>query len=103
MRRKIYRILVCLMLVGFVFKSHAWRFYGHRQINYFSVFLLAPKMKALYKPSIDLITEHAVDPDKRRYAIKPEVPRQYIDLDRYGNYPYNSSDQKYSFEERQGK
>ena len=45
-------------------------------------------MLVLYKPNIEFISEHAVDPDKRRYAIAPEGPRHFIDIDNYGKYPY---------------
>ncbi len=45
-------------------------------------------MMVLFKPQIDFLSEHAVDPDKRRYAVPEEGPRHYIDIDRYGNYPY---------------
>lgn len=45
-------------------------------------------MLILYKPNIEFISEHAVDPDKRRYAVAPEGPRHYIDIDYYGKYPY---------------
>lgn len=68
----------------------SWGFYGHRMINYYAVFLLPPEMMLLYKPNIDFLTEHAVDPDKRRYAVPEEGPRHYIDLDKYGHYPYDS-------------
>lgn len=47
-------------------------------------------MILLYKPNVDFLTEHAVDPDKRRYAVPEEGPRHYIDLDKYGQYPYDS-------------
>ncbi len=67
---------------------YAWGFYGHKKINYYAVFLLPPEMMKLYKPQIDFITEHAVDPDMRRYAIKEEAPRHYIDIDKYGSYPW---------------
>ncbi len=67
-----------------------WGFYGHRMINYYAVFLLPPEMILLYKPNVDFLTEHAVDPDKRRYAIPEEGPRHYIDLDKYGQSPYDS-------------
>ena len=46
-------------------------------------------MMQLYKPQIDFLTEHAVDPDMRRYAIPEEGPRHYIDIDHYGSYPFN--------------
>jgi hypothetical protein len=47
-------------------------------------------MMVLYKPQIEFLTEHAVDPDMRRYAIPEEGPRHYIDIDHYGKYPYDS-------------
>lgn len=47
-------------------------------------------MMIFYKPAISFLEEHAVDPDKRRYAVKNEAPRHYIDLDHYGVYPYDS-------------
>lgn len=45
-------------------------------------------MLLFYKPHIEFITEHATDPDKRRYAVAAEGPRHYIDIDHYGAYPY---------------
>ena len=52
-------------------------------------------MLVLYKPNIEFITEHAVDPDKRRYAVAEEGPRHYIDIDHYGNYPFDSLPRKW--------
>lgn len=45
-------------------------------------------MLLFYKPNIDFISEHATDPDKRRYAISAEGARHFIDIDHYGVYPY---------------
>lgn len=70
--------------------GHCWGFFGHRKINYMAVFLLPPEMLLFYKPAIGFLEEHAVDPDKRRYAVKAEAPRHYIDMDRYGVYPFDS-------------
>jgi hypothetical protein len=39
---------------------------------------------AFYKKHIEFVTEHAVDPDKRRYAVADEGARHYIDIDHYG-------------------
>jgi hypothetical protein len=68
--------------------AYCWGFYGHQKINYLAVFLLPPEMISFYKKHIDFISSHAVDPDKRRYAIKEEGPRHYIDIDKYGSFPY---------------
>ncbi len=69
--------------------------FGHRKINYLAVFLLPPEMIGFYKTHIDFLTEHSVDPDKRRYAIPEEGPRHYIDIDHYGEYPYKNLPHNY--------
>lgn len=45
-------------------------------------------MMVLYKPNILFISEHSIDPDKRRYGVPDEGPRHYLDIDRYGTYPF---------------
>ena len=61
-----------------------WGFFAHKRINRLAVLTLPPQMMAFFKPNIDYITDHAVDPDMRRYASKHEGPRHFIDLDNYG-------------------
>ncbi|MFM9908912.1 MAG: zinc dependent phospholipase C family protein [Chitinophagaceae bacterium] len=85
--KQLYIIAVLLLLTE---SSFCWGFYGHRKINYYAVFLLPPEMLLFYKKNIAFISEHAVDPDKRRYAIATEGPRHYIDLDHYGQFPWQS-------------
>ena len=53
-------------------------------------------MLVLYKPHIDFITDHAVDPDMRRYAIAGEGARHYIDIDTYGKYPFTALPRKWN-------
>jgi hypothetical protein len=64
-------------------KTNAWGFFGHKRINRIAVFTLPPEMFGFYKEHIEYITEHAVDPDKRRYAVKGEAECHYIDIDHY--------------------
>lgn len=66
-----------------------WGFFGHRLINRVAVYTVPTEMMGWYKPYIDYITEHAVDPDKRRYASKFEAVRHYIDLDHWGTWPFD--------------
>lgn len=47
-------------------------------------------MLVFYKQHISFLEEHAVDPDKRRYAVPAEGPRHYIDIDQYGKFPFDS-------------
>lgn len=87
MRRK---ILIVLILSGIIFlfcpkeNSKSWGFFGHKRINRMAVFTLPPEMVSFYKKNIDYVTDHAVDPDKRRYGVPDEAPRHYIDIDHYG-------------------
>lgn len=67
-----------------------WGFFGHRRINRLAIFTLPPEMITFFKGHIDYITDHAVDPDKRRYATKHEAVRHYIDLDIWGTAPYDN-------------
>ncbi|MEP6951440.1 MAG: zinc dependent phospholipase C family protein [Ginsengibacter sp.] len=79
-------LITCLLFVTSA--SYCWGFWAHKKINYYAVFLLPPEMLVLYKPNIEFISEHATDPDKRRYSIAAEGSRHYIDIDHYGKYPY---------------
>ncbi|MBP7512831.1 MAG: S1/P1 Nuclease, partial [Bacteroidia bacterium] len=40
-------------------------------------------MFGYFKSNIDFISEHAVDPDKRRYLVEGEGVKHYIDMDYY--------------------
>lgn len=79
--------LVCLLPKE---PSHSWGFYGHKRINRMAVFTLPPEMVSFYKEHIEFITNHAVDPDKRRYGVEGEAPRHYIDIDHYGRNAFDS-------------
>jgi hypothetical protein len=91
MKKKSFIILAIL----YSQQCFCWGFFAHQEINRYAVFLLPPQMMVLYKPNIDFITVHAVDPDKRRYAVAAEGPKHYIDIDHYGAYPYDSLPRKW--------
>ncbi|GAB3711328.1 hypothetical protein GCM10027592_48770 [Spirosoma flavus] len=61
----------------------AWGFYAHQQINRLAVFTLPVEMMPFFKKHIDFLTDNAVNPDKRRYAVVGEASRHFIDLDAY--------------------
>jgi hypothetical protein len=60
-----------------------WGFYGHRKINRLAIFTLPEGLFSFYRSHIDFITEHAIDPDKRRYSVIGEAEKHYIDIDHY--------------------
>ncbi len=65
------------------YHSPIWGFFAHKRINRMAVFTLPEDMLGFYKKHIEFVTDHAVDPDKRRYAVKEEAARHYIDIDHY--------------------
>ena len=90
--KKFFITIACLILFQPCF---CWGFFAHKKINYYAVFLLPPEMLVLYKNNIEFLSEHAVDPDKRRYMISAEGARHYIDLDHYGNSSFDSLPRKW--------
>ncbi len=62
-----------------------WGFFGHALINRQAVYSLPPEMLVLYKKELAYLTEKSVNPDRRRYAVKGEAEKHYIDLDHYGD------------------
>lgn len=87
--RKLIFFTAIIVGISFTFQSK-WGFYGHKRINRMATFTLPPPMFGFYKDHIEFLTEHAVDPDKRRYAVEGEAPRHYIDIDHYGEHPFDS-------------
>jgi hypothetical protein len=83
-------LVTALLACASIASSERWGFFGHRRINRVAVFTLPPEMLPYYKKHIEYITEHAVDPDKRRYATKHEAVRHFIDLDKWGEYPFGN-------------
>src|SRR5262245_45187641 len=86
LRLKLFLCLAALLCAWPLFTREdaaAWGFYGHKRINRMACFTLPPQMFGFYKRHIDFITDHAVDPDRRRYANPDEAPRHYIDIDHY--------------------
>src|SRR5271154_6722375 len=94
---KFFRALffISLLLISSL-RSYCWGFYAHQKINYYAVFLLPPQMLVLYKPNINFLSQHAVDPDKKRYIVATEGPHHYIDIDHYGKYPFTELPRKWA-------
>lgn len=66
-------------------QAGSWGFFAHQRINRLAVFTLPEEMFPFFKANIQYITENAVNPDKRRYAVKGEAERHYLDADVYGD------------------
>jgi hypothetical protein len=86
--RLVWAFAATLLLALAPTSAKAWGFWAHQRINRMAVFTLPPEMLGFYKKNIEYITDHAVDPDMRRYAVDGEAARHYMDADHYGEYPF---------------
>lgn len=77
-RTFIYAIFLLLWLT-----LSGWGFFAHMQINQLAVYTLPAGPGRFYRNNIKYISDHAVDPDKRRYADTLEAPRHYLDVEVY--------------------
>ena len=88
-----YIILFIISLFLFIPNNepaYSWGFYAHQKINRMAIFTLPDGMIGFYKKHIEYISQHAIDPDKRRNVSVDEAPRHYIDIDHYGDFPFDS-------------
>lgn len=61
-----------------------------------AIYSLPTEMFGFFKTNGSYISEHAIDPDKRRYATPYEAVRHYIDIDHWGTYPYDNVPRKWT-------
>ena len=94
------RKLVVIILFTLLFlptkQLNSWGFHAHKLINRYAVFTMPEELIGFFKKHIDYLTEHSVDADKRRYAVKEEAPRHYIDIDVYGEKPFEVMPRKWN-------
>ena len=88
--------IILLLIIPCLLLFSSWGFFAHQRINRLAVFTLPKDLIGFYKSNINYITEHAVDPDKRRYADSLEAPRHYLDADHYGEKPFDSIPKKWN-------
>src|ERR1700744_1616487 len=83
--KPVTRSIIALVIL---ISCSSWGFFAHKRINHVAVFTLPRAMAGFYEANIDFITEHAVDPDKKRYVDSLEGPRHFFDADHYGKRPF---------------
>jgi len=92
--RKLWVLLSIVFgyLFSLVFLSSdafSWGFYAHKKINRMAVYGTPTPLAVFYKKNIEYITQHAVDPDKRKFIDSAEGPHHFINLDHYGSHPFD--------------
>lgn len=80
--------LLILSFLAFIDKNE-WGFYAHKKINRMAIYTLPPEMMYFFKSNIEYITDHATDPDKLKFVNPEEGIRHFIDIDAWGQYPFD--------------
>ena len=96
MRKIFFLIAITGISINYAAAPTPWGFWAHQRINKMALYTLPEDLFGFYKPHIDYVAEHAVDPDKRRYAFADEAPRHYIDIDHYGTAPFEGLPRKWN-------
>lgn len=81
-------IALALLSASFSRPTPDWGFYAHKTINRMAVFILPPEMMIFFKKHVDFISNHATDPDKRRYVVEGEAIKHFMDIDHWDLYPF---------------
>ena len=86
-RSLLYKSILIVLITGLFYSfTSDWGFQGHKVINNKAVYgMPSNSLFRFYKENIEYLTEHAIDPDKRRHSDKDEAPRHYIDIDHYAS------------------
>jgi len=66
-----------------------WGFWAHKEIHRYAIQSLPPEMRPFFTENADTLIARAVEPDNRRYSDPTEAPHHFIDIDRYGEYPFD--------------
>jgi hypothetical protein len=89
-------LLFAVIYLNIPIHVSGWGFFAHRKINELAVFTLHSDLFGFYKKNIQYVSDHAVDADKRRYAVPNEGPKHFLDADHYENsIPLDSIPQKW--------
>ena len=86
---------VVLLIVSFPSNLYSWGAYAHKKTNRMAVFTLPPQMIGFYKKHIEYITKHGNDPDRKRYKDEKEAAHHYINIDQYGDKPFDVMPRKW--------
>lgn len=76
--------------------SLGWGFWSHREIHRHALRILPEDMKPFFARYADTLVAHSIDPDIRRRGDSLEQYYHYIDIDRYGAYPFPELPRSYA-------
>lgn len=90
---KLVRLLALALVAALVASLpgvvvRGWGTKGHEWIHHRAIDNLSDPLRPLFEKHRAFLAQHSVDPDKRRETDPQEAPKHFIDIDRYGVYPF---------------
>ena len=80
MKKLLLSIIIVLFFNDTLF---TWGFFSHYKINKMAVYTLPESMNTFFLNHIQLLEDKAVNADKRKFTVKDEAARHFIDIDAY--------------------
>lgn len=66
----------------------SWGFWAHKEITKSAIQSMPGELREFFSAHADSLVEKSVEPDQRRFGDSGEPSRHYINIDRYGAYPF---------------
>ncbi len=82
-------LAVCVLVLLLSSAVFGWGFWAHREIHKYAIRSLPDELRSFFVENADTIIAKAVEPDQRRFTDPREAAYHFIDIDRYGQYPFN--------------
>jgi hypothetical protein len=96
MKKNLLRITLVLACSTVSSVTFSWGWWSHKEIHRFALQSLPAEMRPFFDVNGDSIIERAVDADRRVFVDKKEQPYHFIDIDRYGKYPFAELPRSYA-------
>lgn len=95
--RTITVVSVVLLFIGLVspLSLLGWGFWAHKEITKTAIESLPEEMRKFFRAHTDSLIDKSVEPDQRRFGDREEPFRHYINIDRYGAYPFAELPRRY--------
>lgn len=85
-----------IFVIGLLYRAaFSWGFWAHKEINRQAIESLPTPPKDFFSANAAYIIEHSIEPDQRRSNDKSEQFYHYLDIDRYGTYPFSELPRQY--------
>ncbi|HAL57624.1 MAG TPA: S1/P1 Nuclease [Bacteroidetes bacterium] len=89
-------LLLILAILFLVTNTWSWGFFAHKEVHRYAVLSVPDAMQPFFAAYADSLIARSMEPDQRAIVNrKVEGPFHFIDIDRYGKYPFSELPRRY--------